>query len=313
VVALTTNLTQSDADVFRQFPYYYELNTLNLSRMAAAEVAGLQAQGYFSGWDSAAGRPGPGKPKVGIIYEDQPSFIRAVNDVVVPALARAGYAPDPANVVRVPRVERTTDEGAIGAAISNAVLRFRSAGVEHVMIVESSGVDSLLFGNNADSQQYHPRYGVNSQNGLQALADSGSYPKSQLPGAVGIGWLPSLDITPSQNPDNGPYSNAARQRCLNLYKAHGVTFTDTNAKAIGMNDCNDMWFFEMAGNKVNGPLNRDGFLAAVNSVGSSYPAIDGFGTNFSPTQHDGAAAIRYWAYVPNCQCMQYTSGNIPAP
>jgi hypothetical protein len=313
VVAATTNLTEADSDTFRRFPYYYELNGLNLGRMSAAEVAGLQAQGYFSGWDASLSRPGAGKAKVGVITTDQPSFVRAVNGALVPALAKAGYAPDPANVVRVPRVERTTDIGAIGAAISNAVLRFRSNGVDHVIIIETSGVLSLLFANNADSQRYYPRYGLNSQNGVQALADGGGYPKSQLAGAVGVGWLPSLDITPSENTDDGPYATDARKRCMALYKAHGVTFSDTNARGIGMNNCNDVSFFAMVANSIKGPLNRDTFRAAVERVGPTFQSVDTFATNFSPTQHDGAAAVRYWAYNTSCSCMRYTSGNIPVP
>ena len=313
VVALQTNLTESDSDIFRRFPYYVEVNSLNLDRIAAAEVAGLQAQGYFSGWDANADRPGPGKAKVGVLITDEPSFVSATNRTLLPALAKAGSAVDPANVVRVPRVERASDEGAIGAAVSNAVLRFRTNGVEHVIIQEPSGVTSLLFANNADSQKYYPRYGVNSQNGLQALADAGAYPKSQLPGAIGVGWMPSLDITPAQNADDGPFSTDARKRCANLYKAHGVTFSDTNAKGVGMNDCNSMFFFQQVGNTIKGLLNRDIFFAAVNRLGPSFQSVDTFATNFSPAQHDGAAAIRYWGYVPSCQCMQYTSGNIPVP
>jgi hypothetical protein len=313
VVALQTNLTESDSAIFRQFPYYAELNSLNLDRIAAAEVTGLQAEGYFSGWDANADRPGPGKAKVGVVATDEPSFVGATNRTLLPALARAGYPVDPANVVTVPRVERASDEGAIAAAVSNAVLRFRSNGVEHVIIMEPSGVTSLLFANNADSQKWYPRYGVNSQNGLQALADSGAYPKSQLPGAVGVGWMPSLDITPAQNTDDGPYSNDARKRCISLYKAHGITFSDTNAKGIGMNDCNSYFFFQQVGNTIKGLLNRDIFFAAVNREGPAFKSVDTFATNFSPTQHDGAAAIRYWAFDAGCQCMTYKSGNIPVP
>jgi len=313
VVAVTTNLTESDSGTFNRFPYYYEVDSLNLDRIAASEVAGLQAQNYFSGWDANAGRPAPGKAKVGVLVTDEPSFTAATNRTLLPALAKAGYPVDPANVVLVPRIERTTDEGPIAAAASNAVLRFRSSGVEHVIIMEPSGVTSLLFANNANSQGYHPRYGLNSQNGVQALADSGGYPKAQLTGAVGVGFLPSLDITPSQNPDDGPYSNDTRKRCVNLYKAHGVSFSDTNAKAIGLNNCNSMWFFEKAADAIKGALNRDNFLAAVNQMGSSFQSVDTFATNFSPAQHDGAAAVRYWAYDAGCQCMAYKSGNIPVP
>jgi hypothetical protein len=312
-VAITANLTAADAAIFQRFPYYVEIRSLNLDRVAAAEVAGLNAQGYFSGWDAALAKPGPGKAKIGVIVEDRPSFVHAAEKVLVPALAKLGYGPDPANVVRVPRVERTTDVGPIAAAVSNAVLKFRSNGVEHVMILEPSGVVSLLFANNADSQRYYPRFGANSQNGLQALVDSGGFPKSELRGTVGIGWLPSLDITPSENTVDGPYSTDARRRCMNLFKAKGVTFSDSNAQGIAIGNCDELWFFEKAGNGVSGPLTRDALMASLNRIGSTFQSADTFATRFSASQHDGVAAIRYWAHVPSCDCMRYTSGNVAVP
>jgi hypothetical protein len=197
------------------------------------------------------------------------------------------------------------------AAVSGAVLKFRGDGVSHVIILEASGVLSLLFGNNADSQRYYPRYGANSQTGQQALVDSGAYPKSQLTGTLGIGWEPSIDITPSENPPgSGPYSNDAQRRCIALYKSRGVTFSDTNAAAIGYLNCNDFWFFRDVMNRTKS-LTRDGYIAVVNSVGS-FKSLTVIGTKLDAAHHDAIAAVRYWAYKPECGCMRYTSGDIPA-
>src|SRR5205085_2589904 len=109
--------------------------------------------------------------------------------------------------------------------------KFRQDGVTHVILRDERGLLTLLFLNNAQSQHYFPRYGFTTQNGPQTLADPGDIPKQQLRGSMGIGWSPQLDITPAQNTDEGPYSNAARRRCIALYKAHGITFADTNAEA----------------------------------------------------------------------------------
>jgi hypothetical protein len=311
VIALNENLTVQDGATFKRYPYYFEITSLNLDRIAAAEVPGLNAQGYFSGsWNTAAGAPAPGKAKVGVLTFDMPTFNHAVDQVLVPALAKLGLKPDAGDIIRAPEAQRTSDVGADAAVVSNAVLKFRSDGVTHVLVLEKGGTLSLLFGNNADSQGYHPRYGANSQTGQQALVDSGAYPKSQLPGTVGIAWEPGVDITPAENTDDGPYSNDSRRRCIALYKAAGVTYDNANAAAVALGTCNQFWFFRDV--MKNAPaLNRDGFLAAANRLGTSFEATDGGLTRIDPDHHDGVAAVRYWAYKPECSCMRYTSGLIP--
>jgi hypothetical protein len=310
VVVLNENLTVSDAARFKRFPYYFEITSLNLDRIAAAEIAALSAQGYFTGsWNTAAGAPAPGKPKVGILAFDLPGFNHAVDQVMVPALARLGLRPDAGDIIRAPEPQRTSDVGADAAVVSNAVLKFRSDGVTHVLVLEKGGTLSLLFGNNAESQGYRPRYGANSQTGQQALVDSGAYPRGQLPGTVGIGWEPGIDITPAENTDDGPYSNDSRRRCLALYKAAGVSYANANAAAVALGTCNQFWFFRDV-MKDAPAVNRDGFLVAANRLGTAFQSTDGGVTRIDADHHDGVGAVRYWAYKPECGCMRYTSGDI---
>lgn len=307
VIALNENLTISDGARFKRYPYYFEITALNVDRIAANEIPALQAQNYFTGWNTATGTPGPAKPKVGILTFDMPGFNHAVDQVMVPALAKIGLKPDSADVIRAPDAQRVSDVSADAAVVSNAVLKFRSDGVTHVLVLEKGGTLSLLFGNQAESQGYRPRYGANTQTGQQALLDSGAYPKSQLNGTVGIGWSPSIDITPAENPDNGPYSNDSRRRCLALYKAAGVTYDNANAAAVSLGTCNQFWFFrDVMKNAV--AVNRDAFLAAANKMGTSFQSTGGMVTRIDPNHHDGMGAIYYWQYKPECSCMRYTSG-----
>jgi hypothetical protein len=207
-------------------------------------------------------------------------------------------------------LQQNSDLGPLAAAISNAVRKFRNDGVEHVVIVDERGVLTLLFLNNAQSQHYFPRYGFNSQNGAQTLADAGDVPRQQLVGSMGIGWSPSLDISSAENTDTGPYSNDARRRCLALYKAHGITFADPNAEAGSLDICSSFWFFQNVGNQLRGAVNRDAFMAVVNRLGP-FEAAGLFGTRFDADHHDGVSAGRYVAYNDGCGCVRYTSGNIP--
>ena len=311
VLIVEDNVASSDAAIFRKYPSYFELN-MNLDRIAALTVEGLRAQNYFSGWNNTAGQPGPGAAKVGIVTVDTPQFRHAVDDVLVPALRRINLAPEANNIVRVQDVKRQQEAGAVAPAVSSAVLRFRSSGVTHVLIFESNGIATLLFANNSDSQGYRPRYGVTSGNGLQVLIDAGAYPRGQLNGSLGIGWLPGLDITPAENPDDGPFSNDARRRCIELYRKNGVNYDNANAWMVALTACNSFNLFKMGLEAAPSPT-RDGFISAMNGLGRRFESATTFAVRFDADHHDGTAAYRHWGYVPACGCMRYSGGNLPVP
>lgn len=311
VVIIEDNVATSDAALFRKYPTYFELN-MNLDRIATLEVQALQAQNYFSGWNSSSGQPGPAPVKVGIVTVDTPQFAHAVDDVLVPALRRLGFGPTPDNIVRVADVRRQQEVGAVAPAVSSAVLRFRSSGVTHVLIFEHNAIATLLFTNNADSQGYRPRYGVTTGNGVQALLDQGAYPRGQLNGIVGIGWFPSIDITPAENPDDGPYSNESRRRCIDLYKRNGVSYDNANAWTVALTTCNSFNLLKLAMESAPAPT-RDGFVASMNALGRRFESAITFAIRFDADHHDGAAAYRHWAYIRDCGCMRYTSGDFPVP
>jgi ABC-type branched-subunit amino acid transport system substrate-binding protein len=312
-VAINDDLTGGDKARIDRYPYFWDIGTMHLDRIASTQVQALAAQGYFSSsWNTAAGAPLAGKPKTGVVTFDTPSFNHAVDQTLVPALARQGARPDPSDVIRAPAVRRTSDAGAVAAAMSNAVLKFRSSGVTHVIILDESGVLTLLFGNNAESQGYRPRYAANTQNGFQAFIDQGAYPQAQLNGTVGIGWLPGIDITPAENPHDGPYSNDTRRRCIELYRRNGVSYDSANAATIALGTCNTLGFFRHVMRNVAVP-NRDNFRAAANRVGTSWESPSHFLVRIDADHRDGIGAYRNWAYRPECGCMRYTSGNILVP
>jgi hypothetical protein len=306
-------ITDTAASTYKRFPYYVELSTLNLDRAAAIEPGILKQEGYFSGWDATLGQAAQTKAKLGIITFDYPTFSHAVEQVMVPALRAIGHAPAPEDIRKVTWLQTNGDAGALAAAVSSAVLRFRQDQVTHVIILDERALITLLFIREADSQRFKPRYGLNSTNGVQVLVDGGNLNPDQLNGALGAGWLPSFDITPSQNTDTGPYSNNARRKCMALMKAKGFTFDDANAAAVAVDICSQLYFFQLAANSVSGALNRDTFIAAVNSLGTRFENGGTFLTRFSATQHDGVAAVRQWKWDSGCSCGKYTSGNIEVP
>jgi hypothetical protein len=312
-VALITNaLSTSDGARFKRLPAYVELISMGLDRIARAEVDALKAQNWFSGWDAVNGVAAPTKAKVGIVTFDGAAWSHAVDQVLVPALKAAGYAPSPGDVIRVTPEHATQDISSTGAATSSAVLKLRRDGVTHVIVFDRKGTITLFFTRAADSQHYRPRYGLNTQNGPQALMDGAALPAQQLIGSRGLGWLPTLDLPPAVSSGNA-YTNDTKKKCLAVYKAKGITFSDANAETIGMNGCSAWWFLRDAINASGGVLTRAGLLDGIARLGGSFLAAGNFANRFSTTQHDGVGAYRYYAFDDGCGCMKYTSGNIAAP
>jgi hypothetical protein len=208
-------------------------------------------------------------------------------------------------VERISQPESTSDNGALAAQVSSAVLKFRQAGVEHVIITDSGGGLTLLFLNNAESQHYYPRYGGDTNNGFQALLAAGALPKDQLNGTMGLGWVPGFDVPGAANADNGPYSNAARRHCIQLMHAHGQSFSDPNAELVALTTCDQLYFIQDTLNAAPVPT-RAGYLDAVNALGSRFVSGETFRTLFGADHHAGVASYRDWMYVAGCSCMHYT-------
>lgn len=310
VVTSYDNLGTSAAEVFKTFRYYAEVSLLNLNRLADAEVKRLSARHWFTPWDATLGAAGGPGTKVGVITYDDDSFKSAVRHNLEPALKSAGY---PAVRVVYAHVPQTTAELSQDASdVSNAILKFRQEGIEHVIVLDASGTLTLLFLNTAQGQHYFPRYGFNSQNAPQVLLTGGDVQAQQLVGSMGIGWFPTLDLRPEDNADDGPYSNTARRRCITLFRQHGVTFKDANAKGVALLTCSSTYFLKAAverGLQLRpGPINRDTFLAGVNALGESFESPMTFGTRFGPDRHDGADLVRDFSFQQSCTCVRYVSG-----
>lgn len=310
-VAVYDNLSISSSPTFAKYPAYFEVGSMmDLNRIVLNEAQGIASQGYFSPWNSSLSQAGGSRAKVGILSYDSPDFHYAIDNVLVPQLDHLGYGPSSKDVVYVTFPSGgDADLGAVSADVSNAVLRFRADGIDHVLIIDGSGILTLEFLNNAEGQHYFPRYGFGSQNGPEVLASSGDVPSGQLNGALGIGWSPMIDLEPSTDPDNGPYSNTARRQCLAIMKANGFSYPDTNAESVALLTCTTFEFLKDAILAGGTTINQANLIAGADKLGYWNGTGDTFGNFYSPSQHDGAAYYRYYDWSSSCGCMQYTSGN----
>ncbi|HVF20515.1 MAG TPA: hypothetical protein VNA14_09760 [Mycobacteriales bacterium] len=291
--ALVTSASGATGPVYRSNPHLVDPSGIRPERLGAATVRGL----YDIGW----GKPNAEWPtgKVGIISWDEPNYRYGVEHGHVPALSSVGVKPTDIRYITVPQTAGAIADSS--AAVSNAVLRFADAGIDHVLIQDGpAGVFggaglTILFLNNAKSQQYYPRYGFNGDNAPAFSA----YPTDQQHGMLAVDYL---DYMPSQ--DDGMSPNPARKRCFEIMAERGITPNDQNSYASAAGVCDSVWFVEriLGG---TGPLTRDGALRVASSLGTSYRSSVVYGTRLSGTRRDGAALFRPARYDDACTCMKY--------
>jgi hypothetical protein len=291
-VQMTGSLASNEYDPF----------TILLSRAYSDIVPSLQSQGWFGGWDVNNARAGSAKVKVGIISTDDPDSNHAVDDILIPALKAAGHAPDPADVVRITPPQGFSDDGAVVAAIQNAVLKFHSHGVTHVIPKDTNASLTLFFNQMANSQSYYPRLGGTSGNGWQALLSAGSLPKRTLYGAMGIGWNPLLDIPVK---GTGAYDNSTRNLCFSIFNKAGMPAKSGLDASGQVNACDIAFFLRDVLDGTKGIVNLPNITRAVNALGSGWPSASNITSSFASTKHDGVGSYVGIEYQQGCGCFVY--------
>jgi hypothetical protein len=284
-------------ETYRQYPQRIDIDSMEMVRMGHVTVDGLAKQGYFGG-----------RPKIGLLTWDEPNYRQGIDQGYVSALKRHGLSPDiPTAYVRVP--QSTPELGQTTADISGVVLRFRSRGIDHVMILDGpagacgGGCLTLEFAQQANSQRYTPRYGFNDMNFAKDLEEQGLLPPSQASGSISVGWT-SLNASY----DEGFRKNAQREKCYALMREHGIDMGNPNSQAAALEACTTLWFLQLLVSRVRGALTVNGMLSAVNGLGYSYTSPNSYYNYFSATRHDGAAGVRIMYFVDSCTCYRFVPG-----
>ena len=296
------SIIQHDDEYMRKYPSFFH-QRVSQERMMRDLVPALSRQDYFSGWDAALARPAPGKAEVGIVTLDLPTFLRPLRSTLLPTMARAGQPVEPKLVFPISFAATPAQAGATAADVQNAVLRMRDAGVTHVIIQDASAFMALTFLNAARNQRFFPRLGVNSGTGVQALFATGALEEQALNGAVGLGWLPTLDL-PAGKGD--AFLTSATKECLdNNKKRTGQTFASTNAAIIALAACDSINTIAAAITKAGPTIDFRTGRAAVEALGSSLRTAVVPKVVFSPTRHDGLETGFDLFWDSACTCAKY--------
>ncbi|HEU5033322.1 MAG TPA: hypothetical protein VFT62_01045 [Mycobacteriales bacterium] len=280
-----------------QFPADINLNGLTNDRAMGYTIGGLEQLNYFT---SGA--------RVGIATWDDSNFQYGINHVALPALARLGLRNVPVEYVKSP--PSYGDLSATTASVSSAVLKFSQLHIDHVILfdgatgVAGGGILTLEWMQQAHSQHYNPRYGLNSGGGFNALGSA--LPADQRANSLGVSWEPPLDET-STDFAAAKLSPQAKL-CQQIMDKAGQHVSTNNAVAIQFAICDHYFFLKHALDHVTGPLNQQTALAAINAVGHGYQGLVNFGVAVSAQRHDMPYLVRNMTYQQGCKCFRYVGG-----
>jgi hypothetical protein len=274
---------------------YAAPDSMTSSRRYPAVITGLNTTGYLTS-----------RNKIGVLLENCPYLQRAYEQTVLPQISRLGLT-----LVDTEDIDCTTgfsSAGPASAAIQSAVLRFRSHGVDRLLMVSDfEQVTLLLMANDAESQGWRPGYMLSSTAQTEVMRPN--IASGQWPQLHGIGWSPGLDIDDPHQP-----LPPADQRCIDLIKNGGVTVSGWQNIYVATTECSDILFLGASLQGSAGNAHGSALMAAVDALGSSFvaPGIVEGRTFFGPSRRDGPAAVAPFAYVAACNCMNYTGGAFTA-
>jgi hypothetical protein len=231
--------------------------------------------------------------KVGILYFDESHYARA-EQTLEAALKSHGVSV--VDRVAIHYVASTGDVGQTATESQNAVLKFRSEGVTHVLFVETNAYVSGAFGIAADSQKYYPRYGYTSDEPLSNVASN--VPATSLKGALFIGWTPGFDVV-----DSSAFSDEAKS-CLRFMSASGNPTDTGNQKAEALTVCESVRYLKAALEASNG-ISRASLIQGAARLGAAYTPDATFAVEGK--RADGVSRVRDGAFDTGCSCFRYTS------
>ena len=289
VLHVASDLTASTRATTSAQPHGYRPAGIAMEDSAEQLVAGLNGMGWFKG------------AVVGIITFDDPVYQDTVKKVMMPALARVGHPSQEEFYATTPK--SLSDYGAMSSSISSAVLRFRQAGVTHLIVFDQQGRITTFFVPAAENQGYRPKYGFTSQAGFQVGVSSGSIPKEQARGAAGIGWLPAFDV-----PLTGTPMSPGAKRCKDFFSAKKMPPTNENSTVIQQFQCQDAWLLDTVMDRMTGDVTREAFRALLDTGAPQLTAAN-HAIGFDPRNHDGVRAVRDVAWEESCGCFRYRGGN----
>jgi hypothetical protein len=253
---------------------------------------------------------------------DNPQMDDIYNHLTVPELARIGV-----NNVEFFKVRESSIQ-ALASDEQSAVIKFQQDGVTHVMTQGSAGGGeggmALLFMLGAYKQQYHPRYGLGSNDAPGALEgyqrQQGRQPvmSDQLPHALSVGWQEGSDVEQPNGDPWPPTAQGAEKRCYDIESAAGVSFPDRTGFAIASSQCDALFLLQQSAQGLT-TITAQALSDQALKLGNSYQVASGYAGYIGYNHFDGSEGYRLLHEEANCDngnesvCFKFTSFNTYQP
>lgn len=270
---------------YSAYPTFFNVGTMLGETFDRIAIRRLVERRFFQTWDTVAGAPGSAPMKLGVLVPDSAGGETALRSITA-QLARHGIKPT--DVVR-----HSTNVANRAAESSNAVLRFRTDGITHVI-----GDMGVVFMQNAENQHYRPRYLIPFFPAIFAA----NAPSGQLQGAMAEEGLPAVATDAAHDPGD---PSPASKYCKKVMAAAGLPYTDRTTLHTMLSQCDSLYSLKAAIDQ-GGVLSKQGLVKGFESLGSRNSAVT-WGSFFSPTQHASATVLRDMSFQAACKCFFFTS------
>ena len=299
---------------YKDFPLLAEPMDAAIDRLAEFEVERLVKQNFFKEFKDNAPpytpqEPVDGKPRIGLIRYDQPSYDAAAASMKK-ALAKHGlsvcggcefeiaYSSD-----NVP--EMLDDATEVNAAIQNCKSRPDGPCTHMLFLGSTNGVRiTIFFLDGAEKQAYRPRLGFNPLDAPTAAYDF-------LGPSANPQMIDSMLVADSAEEFN--VKTDAFKRCKKIFEDAGETFSGD--EAANKEDqipfyCDTAWYYRAAMLKAGQQLSGSSWLHGIESV-DPVPSASVSRLQTKPGRHDGSSAIRVGVWDEGCHCYKPKTGIIP--
>ncbi|NEE04366.1 ABC transporter substrate-binding protein [Phytoactinopolyspora halotolerans] len=276
------------ASTFDDDSYLVSAPTLNLTRLMRTQVEVLAGHGFF--------QP---DATIGFFSFDAPEYVDARDHGLEPALEEAGLTI--AEEALITRPEKPEDVADTLAQVAGAVLKFRDAGVDHVIFLGGSPQFMI----DAQKQGYRPRYAISSWDYPASLHESG-VPVEQLSGAAGAGYSPARDVADREAAMQPP----ARQECLDILAAQNLHPETAADEADMLSRCDQLFLIKAALEAAEEPASGHAFMEGISGLGDSFSSASTWDTRYDEAHRDGVASVMYLEFADACECFRYAGDAI---
>jgi len=288
---LTTAFNVPDNAELRQWPLFWALSTPTIDERSIEKIQGAIATGVLTP-----------KSHLGILVDNCPGTQHAWKTVIQPYLQRQHITVAAQQDFSCGTGNNASEANAVASA-GNAMLSFRSKGVDAVSFFSvSEGPALLIMAEAAESQHYYPKWIVSSLANLAVL--QGQAPANQLKNVEGYGWLETQDVSPSLYAKPNP----TQRRCLSLVESENVRPSAAADYAYVYSVCEAMFVYERALQLAHGNAIGGAIIGAVQSIGRFESVLNYEGASlFSPAVRNNAPrTYRHVVYAGGCSCFNYT-------